>query len=360
MLQSAFIHPEDMNLPRFRKSTMHSNNSTPSNFYGRSPSVSSHNETNNDDSSDDMDRFHLNQPEESQVDDSSDVSRATSPETPEKPKRPRGRPKKSLVNENGVQKARPRGRPKKIPTKMQFSLSSLELEEGPIATRRVKRTTKSPSVFEEPIKKVKPSKPVSLTKLRANGVQKPLDLDIERLNTGNNRDKRYRVNTLDVLKHLVANFEPGIVEASGINAAIVQSEFKTHLMDHLKHLVDIHGSVDDLTHEISSVQKQKEEIRRSVFELRADHSHVGNELNKLRASFQSSKDNYEKFNTLMNEINDIKQGMKQRDNHQNKGDIIRSIDREIQTMSKLFNPTTGLNNRLIEVNEILERINDNH
>lgn len=360
LLQSALIHTEDMNLPRFRRTTL--TNQSPGH------------------TGPDSDQDHDNGPGQDHDDVPDHSSRDSSPETPEKPKK-RGRPKKAPAQELTVEATkRRRGRPKRGQEK--FRLEAMEPEIGSrrpgsvgadlVSGPRRSKRTKSPSVFDETDASDssgrrasessgtrKATDPISLTKLKPNGIQRPLNVDIERLNP-THKDKRQKANTLDVLKHLISLFEPEPVAIPGINTRMIQSEFNTHLLDHIKHLADVHGSIDDLSHEITAIQKQKEELRAGIFNLRADHSTVGTELNKLRATYQASNDNYTKYTSLVDSIDQIKQGMKQGMKQKGETDIVRSIDKEIPNVGKLFNPDTGLASRLRGINQVLEQINESN
>lgn len=197
---------------------------------------------------------------------------------------------------------------------------------------------------------------IPLSKIRPNGSQKPLTIDMERLVTDSNRDKRYKVNTLDVLKHLLVNFEPTNVKSHTIKPEVVHKDFRTHLLNHIHHLFDIHGNIDDLQQEILRVQRQKQQIRRQVFEIRKDHANVGNQLNELRSSYNETKDKYNEFKHLNDGIKSIEQQVNS-DNDNTITNLSDKIDNKVFEVGKVYHPNTGLAQQLSQLNGKLLDIN---
>lgn len=197
---------------------------------------------------------------------------------------------------------------------------------------------------------------IPLSKIRPNGSQKPLTIDMERLVTDSNRDKRYKVNTLDVLKHLLVNFEPANVKSHTIKPEVVHEDFRTHVLNHIHHLFDIHGNIDDLQQEILRVQRQKQQIRRQVFEIRKDHANVGNQLNELRSSYTKTKDKYDEFKHLNDGTKSIEQQVNS-DNDNTITNLSDKIDNKVFEVGKVYHPNTGLAQQLSQLNEKLLDIN---
>lgn len=345
MLQSAFINEEDIDLPRLRT---HSRRDLKSSTINSPDIIDSHNDTDHE----------IGQTNDDGYDDANNDADNKIPINHE--------PKQEFQgSEIPTEKPRKkRGRPKKGSEKTAIIHTILDQDDRrSIAARKSKRaSTKQVSLLQ--------SKQIT----KPNRVQKPLQVEVERLTVESNKTKRSKVNTLDVIKHLIKDFEPDDDDDDhnqleqgedldngdiAINSSMVQKEFKTHLMDHFKHLADVHGSIDDLIFEINSIEKQKQELRKGLFQLRAHHSQVGNDLNKLRDDYQTSRQGYDKFNELISNIDQIKNGLN-KDNNINQYDLLKSIDNEILTMGKLFNPTHGLNQQLIDINSRLEQVRNNN
>lgn len=255
----------------------------------------------------------------------------------------RGRPKK--VQTESIEPEGPkrkRGRPKKGQEPVEANLVVVDLSEGSIAMRKRRRQASTPPVE---------TAPAPLTKVRRNGGQLPLTIDVERLITDSNRDKRFKLNTIDVLKHLIKEFEPIDMRFPNINSTVVQNDFKTHLLDYVNHLSDIHGSISDLNHEITKVRKEKDEMRQNIFKTMKEYKQVKEDLNKIRADYHQSEKEYQEFMGLTEELNQIKKNI----NH-NTIDPIDQIKKNLPVLNKLYNGTNGLAISLKEINDKLAEV----
>ncbi|CAH6719111.1 hypothetical protein CLIB1444_02S01200 [[Candida] jaroonii] len=259
---------------------------------------------------------------------------------PDQPRK-RGRPKK-LLTASAVKIKKRRGRPRKG---YENPLAGVSRFGAVDASEEIRRRRKLTPEYGPPI---------PLTKHRQLQTQKPLYIDMERLKSGSN--KRQKLNTLDVLKFLVKDFEPIPSTNDSIKPKLIQKDMKTHILDHLGHLSDVHGSIDDLNFEISKIQKEKELTRTKILELRKDHNDLGNKLNSLREDYQQSKENHEKFIQLTDNIDELRSIVKGDKPINN--DIIKSVDSKLNHLSKIFNPIDGVNAKIHELNRTLTRINN--
>lgn len=331
ILQSALIKTEDLNLPKLRRSTLEETDAPNDNGQYtstvESPSATLIEEKLLPRIADYEDIL----TPRLQVDIKEDTNFSKEP-LPRVITKKRGRPK--LIKDTTPKVKRGRGRPR---------------------GNRGLADIGAPLVLNERPRKVDSyAEIIPLTKSKAVHVQKPLMVDIDRLNTVNNRDKRYRLNTLDVLKHLVKQFEPIPSQNSRIHPQLLQQDFKTHLLDHLNHLSDVHGNIDDVSDEIAKVQKEKDEIRASIFELKKNHNNLGNQLNTLREKYQQKKQEHDEFMKLTDNIINIKKDIELPGAFTH--DIIKSIDNSFNNLSKIYNEY-GLNSRLKDINEALTKIN---
>lgn len=259
---------------------------------------------------------------------------------PDQPRK-RGRPRK-LITSSAVKIKKKRGRPRKgydNPLTGNSRFGAVD------ASEEIRRRRKHATPDYGP--------PIPLTKSRQLQTQKPLYIDMERLKGPN---KRQKLNTLDVLKYLIKEFEPISSTNDSIKPKIIQNDMKTHILDHLGHLSDVHGSIDDLNYEISKIQKEKELTRMKILELRKNHNELGNKLNSLREDYQQTKENHDQFIQLTDNIDDLRsivKGEKPMDN-----DIIKSVDSKLNNLHKIFNPIDGVNGKIHELNKILTRVNN--
>lgn len=190
------------------------------------------------------------------------------------------------------------------------------------------------------------SSPVPLSKKRSTEVQKPLYVDVHRLTTDENRDKRTRIHTLDVIRQLVQNFEPS---ASTKKEAKLNEDFRLYLQNYLDYLMDLHASINDISHKILQVQAQKNDLRSEIYDIKSHHVEVGNSLNEVRRSYSNERESFERFDTVYKELQKLKDNPKT----ENQAHIVSN---GLSQMSAIVNPKSGLYSKLKIVNEKLERI----
>lgn len=339
MLDSALIKNEDIHLPRLRRRSETHDTS-------RSPEQ--------------IQKEILSDLEQELVRQVSEVPEVLVPEVlvPEVPlKKKRGRPKKirDLTTPEVQLPKRPRGRPKGSTIK-----KPVLTEEESISWRRLKRKrTPIPIEFMEhsDLDSIQEEDyigpPIPLTKRQTNEQQKPLKIDIDRLVIENNRDKRSRINTLDVLKHLVKRFEPPVKTGGNLNYSIINDDFKLHLIDYLNHLSDIHGNISDLSTEVKIVQRERDEIRKNMLQTRKDYADVINETNKIRHDFQKYKEKHEDMMDLNQQLQNLRHSIDTTTENP-----ISTIDENLGVIHKLYNKANGLGKNLKLVNQNLRNIDD--
>lgn len=303
-------------------------------------------------------------------------------ESNDKPaKRGRGRPRK-IVKDDEIAATpkikRKRGRPRKG-TEEASSVES-NLAENPrrsarihkkdIPSYRFEKESDDNTVSKPAHRKRKASsrheskKPVSLVKTRPSETQKPMYINTERIITNQNRDKRLRVNTLDVLKHLIENFNPITSDSQIVNESLVHTEFKTHVLHHLGYLFDAHANIHDISQEINEIQKKKTELRNRIFELKKRHTNVGSELNKMRGNYQNERAKFKNFNKMANKLQTLSSTVDASksgnlDSSEELEQINKNkeaIDKEIFSVSKIVNPNSGMFKKLILINKKLSKI----
>ena len=195
--------------------------------------------------------------------------------------------------------------------------------------------------------------PVPLTKTKRSEKQRPLTINIERLS---HVDKRTKLNTLDVIKHLTEEFEPVDTNSKIINEPIIQEDFKLQVLHHIDYLMDIHSSINDLSLEISQVQKQKNDVRSKIYQLRQDHTGVGNELNNLRSEFRSQQDRYDEFNLIHGQFDQLKDVANAKSTETG---LRKHVHSELRRLNRVVNPNSGIYKKLTVVNERLCNIDHN-
>ncbi|KAK6460427.1 hypothetical protein DFJ63DRAFT_252658 [Scheffersomyces coipomensis] len=201
----------------------------------------------------------------------------------------------------------------------------------------------------------KPSIPIPLFKTKIKEKQKPLTIDVERLREVNNKDRRAKVNTLDVLKYLIRDFEPPTVNSTVIKESILQQDFKAHVLSQLQYLSDIYGTINDLTTRISQVQKQKHDFRKRIFELRHDHGELGKELNVVRVNYNRDKKSIDNLNFINDELSQLSKGGHELDEEINVDNLVND---NILEVNKIINPNSGIFHKLKLVNEKLSQLDN--
>lgn len=195
---------------------------------------------------------------------------------------------------------------------------------------------------------------VPLTKTKQTERQKPLYIDVNRIETGTNRSGAVKPTPIDVIQHLIKTFQPPTTDSSGgsteVNEEVVHEVFRSHIQYHLNTLLDANSSINNLSAEIAEIQKRKEDIRRQTYDIRAKHSDVGIEMNDLRNEFQSTKNQLENINKLQLKINSFKT------NQNSKNDLSSSIEMSLADVNDVVNPIHGIYPKLQIVNNLLQKL----
>lgn len=191
---------------------------------------------------------------------------------------------------------------------------------------------------------------------KANGKQKPLVIDAERLHTASSRDKRFNLTTLDVLKQFVDEYTPRATKNDIINEQVVLDEFKAHLIYHLRHLMDLHASVRDISHDIAEVQRRKNETRRKILDLKKKHADVGTELSKVRKDYSDDKQGHAEFMAMASNFAELEAAVKIQP--QTTG-ISEKIQMELDNLSRVLHPREGVAAQLQAINARLASMVEN-
>lgn len=188
---------------------------------------------------------------------------------------------------------------------------------------------------------------IPLTKDKLTERQKPLALDLERVQDPT-KSPQHKPNTIDVLKHLVAEFEPPTHPSALLD--IVHESFRTHMLFHLNSLLDTHTSIANLSREIVRVQKRKQETRTRIYELRELHASVGNEMNKLRAQYRDTTAQWEDIEAvaqLTRQLASMPLGSPS---------PLATVELDLALLHHLVNPVHGLAQKLAQINDKLASI----
>lgn len=258
---------------------------------------------------------------------------------------------------------RKRGRPKKGEERTKVKQEVL---------RRSRRAVDRPQKYvEDPAKPVSrrsaearlvPSRPreakepLALYKSKRGERQKPFVVDTERLYNGHQRDRRLRINTLDVLRQVVVNFTPSNRRSSPKDSDVGE-RYRVELLSYLDELSDTHASIKNISQDITDIQRQKNELRTKIYNLRNDHVKVGDELNALRATYNESKKQYDNFGTLNSHFEALSGEIGDKDGVAS-AVLAPLVDSNIYKVSRLVNPHSGLLHKLQLINTKLQRLHD--
>lgn len=194
--------------------------------------------------------------------------------------------------------------------------------------------------------------PIPLIKRSNTQKQKPLMVHIERIT--NDRDKRIKINTIDVLKSLVIDYEPKLYNSLKINEYTAQKDFKNHIMNHLDTLLDMFTSINDLTQSIKQIQKQKDEIRNKIFDINQQHNKVGQELNQLRLDYKQITEKNTKIQTINHGLQTLKINNKLNNNDNTQ--LSQLVNFKLLKLTKITNPEVGILHQLTSLNQKLNDI----
>lgn len=191
---------------------------------------------------------------------------------------------------------------------------------------------------------------------KPSGKQKPLTIDAERLHTASSRDKRFNLTTLDVLRQFVDEHAPRATKNDIINEQIVMDEFKAHLLYHVHHLMDLHASIRDISHDIIEVQRRKNEVRKNILELKRKHGDIGIELTKVRKEYTDDKRNHGEFQSMVSAFNQLKAAVTSQGLATSLSD---KVQMDLDDLGRIFDPRQGLAVQLRAINAELATMLEN-
>lgn len=189
--------------------------------------------------------------------------------------------------------------------------------------------------------------PVPLSKASNKQKQKPLIVHLQRIT--NDRDKRVKINTIDVLNSLVQDFEPKEYDSTRINESAAQQDFKNHVTNHLSTLSDMFASVNDVTQSIKQIQKQKDDLRQKIYDINQQHNQVGQELNQLRLNHKQTQEKQAK-------LQKIEHGLTKLKSKSHDSDLDTVVQHKLIKLNKITNPEIGIFLQLTLLNEKLDDI----
>lgn len=201
-----------------------------------------------------------------------------------------------------------------------------------------------------------PSRPprgdvVPLLKKRAGDKQRPMAVDVQRIITESTKDRRLRVNTLDVLRQLVVNHDPKIHKNRFINEEATHNELRQYLLSQLDLIADTHGSIRDIANDILRIQREKNELRKKIYDLRNDHAKVGADLDRLRLQYNQEKTEYQAMDLTMKQFEALNTLVKNGEQSS-----VPDIDHRLHEISRVVNPLLGLHQKVTLINNKLAAI----
>ncbi|CUM66963.1 uncharacterized protein PRCAT00004650001 [Priceomyces carsonii] len=199
-----------------------------------------------------------------------------------------------------------------------------------------------------------------LLKTKSSERQKPMTIDIERIIIDSKKDRRFKINTYDVLKHLVKNYQPLKLQSLAVNENTIQEEFKTHVLSHIEHLADMHFSIKDISEKISEIQRMKLEYRTNIYKIREDHNNVGTNLSRLRKEYSLEVDNYNKNNSLCDKFESVNRSVNHSNSNDMCNDIHSSVNEKLRLFSKLAHSLHGICQKLSFINDELINFEGNY
>lgn len=176
----------------------------------------------------------------------------------------------------------------------------------------------------------------------------------ERLHTPSTRGRRVTVNTLDVLQQYVEEYSPRPSQNELVAEHAVLAEFKAHLKYNLSYLLDQHATIIDLLQDIHAIQRRKNEVRRSLLELRRAHAAVGAELAQERRAHVENKAAHREFMAMANSLRGLKDAVA--DGDENGESVSELTQQKLAEASRIVHPDQGLLAQIKGINAGLAQI----
>ncbi|KAM3117538.1 hypothetical protein RJF_4331 [Candidozyma auris] len=358
-LDSALTKPEDTDLPKLRRrSQSHTSKTAARKQYqeARELRKTAFSSDDDDDEKDFTPTPMMDYNEASQTPDYEEESETivkkepVSPKQPTEPvKRKRGRPRKGEQEKKSLTVTRRSKRIVENPDLQKHHTPEpvISLVPKPLRTLGLGLQAYQTNVKPEPTA-------TSITK-SASGRQKPLVVDAERLHTSSTRDKRFTLTTLDVLRQLVNENNPKAMKNEIINESDVLQDFKAHLIYNINHLMDLHASVKDISHDVADVQRRKTEMRTKILELKKQHADVGEKLNRLRNEHNLHKEKQAHFDSTVDALDALKKATADPQAFEETTSISDSVLLRLADVARVYDPKSGLQEQLHIINRELAK-----
>ncbi|KAM3122767.1 hypothetical protein CJJ07_002755 [Candidozyma auris] len=358
-LDSALTKPEDSDLPKLRRrSQSHTSKTAARKQYqeARELRKTAFSSDDDDDEKDFTPTPMMDYNEASQTPDYEEESETivkkepVSPKQPTEPvKRKRGRPRKGEQEKKSLTVTRRSKRIVENPDLQKHHTPEpvISLVPKPLRTLGLGLQAYQTNVKPEPTA-------TSITK-SASGRQKPLVVDAERLHTSSTRDKRFTLTTLDVLRQLVNENNPKAMKNEIINESDVLQDFKAHLIYNINHLMDLHASVKDISHDVADVQRRKTEMRTKILELKKQHADVGEKLNRLRNEHNLHKEKQAHFDSTVDALDALKKATADPQAFEETTSISDSVLLRLADVARVYDPKSGLQEQLHIINRELAK-----
>lgn len=183
---------------------------------------------------------------------------------------------------------------------------------------------------------------------------KLIEIKLERLSYTPNGVSKKTISTLDVLSQVVNEYisssQP--TKPLKLDRKLLQL-YATKISDHFTRLIDVSLNNETLSKELVLSNKEKELLRKKIYQVRKKHDELVMNLEKLRSNYKLKKQVYE--SNL--EIADSFKAIKSNDGSVGlKNSLADKIGLQMIKLDKLTNPKTGILDKLEQLNESLMNI----
>ena len=201
-----------------------------------------------------------------------------------------------------------------------------------------------------------------LIELKGTKRSKPLYINIERIFSREKQDKRTKINTLDVIKHLVATFEPPV---TGQGSYLLNQELREYFLSYLGHISDAHDTIRHLTQEINTMQKKKAELRSGIYQLKDDHANISGQINLTRQNYHQHKLDFAYANKINQQLDMLEREAFSGNTHSpsdDQLDHLMPVNLSEQVLSELLSISkitpSQLYKKIRSVNDVLQEIDE--
>lgn len=161
-----------------------------------------------------------------------------------------------------------------------------------------------------------------------------------------------QVNTLSVLLQYVKEHSPRSRLNDTVNEELVLLEFKHNLFRLLEDLVQQHGAIHQLNRRLLEIQRTKNELRKQITDIRTRRSETASEIEQARQEHRAVEKKHRSLLEIVHSIENLKDLVNTgpANNARSETDLSRTVDLQLESFARLFDPEWGLQRRLKAVN----------